>query len=106
MRLSCRGQQRSVRSAATAPPYDAPWACLVICEDKANCPPTSKSDDDIWIISTAAAKTLTTGLDVILLGGAQAKNIFWKGAVSAATGAYAYMAGIMLFFTDVLFVAG
>jgi hypothetical protein len=62
--------------------------------------------DDIWIISTTAAFTLAAGMDVILLDGAQAKNIFWRGAVNAAIGADASMAGIMLFFTDVLFVTG
>jgi hypothetical protein len=62
--------------------------------------------DDIWIISTMGAVTLAAGMDVILLGGAQAKNIYWRGATTAAIGADASMAGIMLFFTDVLFATG
>jgi hypothetical protein len=62
--------------------------------------------DDVWIISTMGAVSLAAGMDVILLGGAQAKNIFWRGATTAEIGADASMAGIMLFFTSVLFITG
>jgi hypothetical protein len=62
--------------------------------------------DDIWIISTTGVLTLAAGVEIILEGGAQAKNIFWRTAGNAAIGADASMAGIMLIFTDVLFITG
>jgi hypothetical protein len=61
--------------------------------------------DDIWIIKTTGVLTLAANVDIIL-GSAQAKNIFWQAAGNAAIGAGASMAGIMLIFTDVLFVTG
>jgi hypothetical protein len=66
----------------------------------------SGGPDDIWIIKTTAVLTLGANVDIILVGGAQAKNIIWQGAVNAAIGAGASMAGIMLMFTDVLFATG
>jgi hypothetical protein len=62
--------------------------------------------DDVWIISTTGVLTLATNTDIILLGGAQAKNIFWRVAGNAAIGAEALMAGIMLVETDVVFITG
>jgi hypothetical protein len=62
--------------------------------------------DDIWIIKTTGVLTLAANMEIILLGGAQAKNIFWQVAGNAAIGADASMAGIMLVKTDVAFITG
>jgi hypothetical protein len=62
--------------------------------------------DDVWIISTMGVLTLAANADIILLGGAQAKNIFWRVAGNGAIGAEALMAGIMFVKTDVVFITG
>ncbi len=52
--------------------------------------------DDIWIISTMGAVTLAADMDVILLGGAQAKNIYWQVAAAADIGASSTFTGTIL----------
>jgi hypothetical protein len=62
--------------------------------------------DDVWIIKTTGDLTLATNMTVILLHDAQARNIFWQVAGNAAIGADAFMRGILLVLTDVVFVTG
>jgi hypothetical protein len=61
--------------------------------------------DDVWIIYSAAAITVAANVDIILEGGAQAKNIFFAGATSMGIGADASIAGILLFKTTITFGA-
>jgi hypothetical protein len=43
---------------------------------------------------------------VTLMGGVQAKNIFWQIAGAASVGAAAQLQGVILVKTDVVFVTG
>jgi hypothetical protein len=61
--------------------------------------------DDVWIIYAAGALTVAAGVDIILEGGAQAKNIFFTGATSMGIGANASIAGILVFKTTIGFGA-
>jgi hypothetical protein len=62
--------------------------------------------DAVFIVKTTGVLTLAANKEIILANGAQAKNVFWVAAGNAAIGAGASMAGIMLIFTDVLFITG
>jgi hypothetical protein len=61
--------------------------------------------DDVWIIYAAGAITVAANAEIILVGGAQAKNIFFTGATSMTVGADASIAGIMAFKTTIGFGA-
>jgi hypothetical protein len=61
--------------------------------------------DDVWIIYSAAAINVAASVDIILEGGAQAKNIFFSGATTMGIGANASIAGILLFKTTIAFGA-
>ncbi len=52
--------------------------------------------NDIWILQTAGNLTVNNSAMVTLLGGAQAKNIFWKVSGQATLGTAADMKGIIL----------
>jgi hypothetical protein len=60
----------------------------------------------VFIMQTTGVLAQAANTKVILVGGAQAKNIFWQVAGNAAIGADASMQGILLVKTDVLFVTG
>jgi hypothetical protein len=64
------------------------------------------SIDDIFIIQTTGKLLQGAGTKVNLLGGAQAKNIFWQIAGNASVGADSELQGVLLVKTDVVFVTG
>jgi hypothetical protein len=63
-------------------------------------------ENDVFIIQTTESLQQDAGTKVLLLGGVQAKNIFWQVATSASVGADAQMQGVLLAKTDVVFMAG
>jgi hypothetical protein len=62
--------------------------------------------DDIFIIQMTGNLMLAAATSVILDGGAQAKNVFWQIAGNVKVKDNAYMKGILLVKTDVLFMTG
>jgi hypothetical protein len=63
-------------------------------------------ENDVFIIQTASSLLQAAGTKVRLLGGAQAKNIFWQVATSVTVGAGAQMQGVLLAKTHVTFMTG
>jgi hypothetical protein len=64
------------------------------------------SPSDVFIIQTTGNLVQAANTQVILLGGAQAKNIFWQVAGNVRVGAGAALQGVVLVRTDALFVTG
>jgi hypothetical protein len=62
--------------------------------------------DDFFVIQTTGDVTQAANTQVILKGGAQAKNIFWQVAGFVEIGADASMQGILLVKTKVDFITG
>ncbi len=52
--------------------------------------------DDVWIFQCAADLQLGSGIQIILAGGAQAKNIFWQVGTSAVLGTSSVFKGTIL----------
>jgi hypothetical protein len=52
--------------------------------------------NDIWIFQIASDLNVGNGVQVILAGGAQAKNVFWQVGTSATIGTSAIMKGTIL----------
>jgi len=52
--------------------------------------------DDVWIFQCAADLEVGTNVQVILVGGAQARNIFWQVATSATIGTFSTFAGTII----------
>jgi len=50
----------------------------------------------VWIFQIASTLTVTSGRQVILAGGAQAKNIFWQVGTSATLGTTSILKGNIL----------
>jgi hypothetical protein len=63
-------------------------------------------ENDVFIMQTTQSLLQAAMTKVTLLGGAQAKNIFWQVAGTASVGAGAQLQGVLLVKTDVLFVTG
>lgn len=61
---------------------------------------------DVWIFQMGGGLTEGSSGDVIMSGGAQAKNVFWQVAGSATLGAGAHMEGIILCASDISLLAG
>jgi hypothetical protein len=59
--------------------------------------------DDVFVFQTDAALGMAAGIKVILLGGAQAKNVFWQVGGAVTIGANGEMKGIILSKTAVTF---
>jgi len=57
--------------------------------------------NDVWIFQTTGDLTQSSAMQVILAGGALAKNVFWQVAGKVVIGANAHFEGIMLVKTDV-----
>lgn len=55
----------------------------------------------VWIFQIDNRLTLTTGANIILSNGAQARNIFWQTAEGATLGANSHFEGILLTATDI-----
>jgi hypothetical protein len=54
------------------------------------------SASDVWIFQIASTLTVADGIHVVLAGGAQASNIFWQVASSAALGTTVHFVGTIL----------
>src|SRR5690606_38985429 len=52
--------------------------------------------DGVWIFQVASTFTTTAGRQIILSGGAQAKNIFWQVGTSATLGTTSVFQGNIL----------
>jgi hypothetical protein len=64
------------------------------------------SATDIFIIQIAGNVIQAANINVLLSGGALAKNIFWQVAGTVGVGAGAHMEGILLVKTAVTFITG
>lgn len=62
--------------------------------------------DAIFIIQIASSLTTTSGRQVILSGGAQAKNIFWQVGSSATFGTTSVFKGIVMAMQSITFQTG
>ena len=56
----------------------------------------SGGPDDVWIFQVAGTLNEANGKQIILAGGAQAKNIFWQVADSVTIGTTAHFEGVVL----------
>ena len=56
----------------------------------------SGGENDVWIFQTTGDVTMSAAKNIILAGGAQAKNIFWQVAGQVTIGASAHFKGIIL----------
>jgi hypothetical protein len=62
--------------------------------------------NDVFILQTTGVLSTAVGIKVILKGGAMARNVIWQVAGNVAIGAAAEMQGVILCYTDVVFVTG
>ncbi|MGE0073754.1 MAG: ice-binding family protein [Sphaerochaetaceae bacterium] len=62
--------------------------------------------DDIWIFQIAGDLNLSNDFDVILSGGAQAKNIVWQVSGTVTMGAGSHLEGIVLSMTSITMNTG
>ncbi len=62
--------------------------------------------DDIWIFQVAGNLSLASAVNVTLIGGAQAKNIFWQVAGTVTVGTTAKFKGIILSKTGITLQTG
>jgi hypothetical protein len=62
--------------------------------------------DDVFIIQIAGDLIQAANKNVILIDGAQAKNIFWQIAGTVQVGAGGHMEGTILAFNGVTFITG
>jgi hypothetical protein len=63
----------------------------------------SGSSTDVWIFQIAENLSVSTDVNVILIGGAQASNIFWQVAGEATFGADSHFEGVILSMTYSLY---
>jgi hypothetical protein len=63
-------------------------------------------ENDVFIIQTTSSLAQAAGTKVRLLGGVQAKNIFWQVATSVSVGPGAQMQGVLLTKTTVELMTG
>lgn len=61
---------------------------------------------DVWIFQIAGDLTMSTGVKIILQGGAQARNIFWQVAGQATLAATSHFEGIILSKTGITLQTG
>ena len=66
----------------------------------------SGTADDIWIFQIAGNLNMSTGINITLAGGAQAKNIFWQVAGEATFGTTSHFEGVLLSKTGITFQTG
>jgi hypothetical protein len=62
--------------------------------------------DDVFIFQVAGGITQASATNVILTGGAQARNVFWQAAGVVAIGTTAHMEGIVLGATGITLATG
>jgi len=61
---------------------------------------------DVWIFQIAKGITMSSGVKVILTGGAFPQNIFWQAAGVVAIGTTAHMEGVILSHTAITLNTG
>jgi len=66
----------------------------------------SGSASDVWIFQIAGNLTMSSAVSINLIGGAQAKNIFWQVAGQATFGTTSHFEGIILSMTGITFQTG
>ncbi|MGM0580869.1 MAG: ice-binding family protein [Bacteroidota bacterium] len=66
----------------------------------------SGSSTDVWIFQIAEDLTMSSATNIILTGGAQAKNIYWQVAGQATLGTTSHFEGIILSMTGITFQTG
>ena len=64
------------------------------------------SANDVWIFQTSGNLSISAAKNVVLSGGAQAKNIFWQVAGQTTLGATSHFEGIILSKTAITFQTG
>lgn len=62
--------------------------------------------NDVWILQVAGNITFASGVRVTLLGGAQAKNIYWQTAGMADFGTTSHLEGVLLSKTAITLQTG
>lgn len=62
----------------------------------------SGGPNDVWIFEIAGNFTMASGTQIILLGGALAKNIFWQTFGAAEMGTTSHFEGILLSQTNIV----
>ena len=62
--------------------------------------------NDVWIFQIAGDLTMSNAVNITLIGGAQAKNIFWQVAGTVTVGTTAHFEGIILSQTGITFQTG
>lgn len=66
----------------------------------------SGSADDVWIFQIAGDLNMSSAVKITLVGGAQAKNIFWQVAGEAVLGTTSHFEGILLSMTGITLQTG
>ncbi len=66
----------------------------------------SGNASDVWIFQVAGGLILSSGVKILLSGGAQAQNIFWQVAGGATIGTSAHVEGVILSQTGITFGTG
>jgi hypothetical protein len=62
--------------------------------------------NDVWIFQISGNLSVSSAVKIILIGGAQAKNIFWQVAGDVTVGTTAHFEGIILSMTGITFQTG
>lgn len=62
--------------------------------------------NDVWIFQIAGDLSMSNAVNLNLIGGAQAKNIFWQVAGQATFGTTSHFEGIILSMTSITFQTG
>jgi hypothetical protein len=62
--------------------------------------------NDVWIFQIAGNLTMSSAVSITLIGGAQAKNIFWQVGGQATLGTTSHIEGIILSMTGITFQTG
>jgi hypothetical protein len=62
--------------------------------------------DDVWVFQMASTLTVATGCQIILTGGAQARNIFWQVGSSATLGTTSVFKGTIMAYASITMNTG
>lgn len=79
------------------------WSNTVLLTDDLT---FSGNENDIWILQVAENVTVSSDVNIILTGGAQAKNIFWQVAGEVTIGTTSHFEGIVLSMTGITLNTG
>jgi hypothetical protein len=66
----------------------------------------SGGSNDVWIFQISGDLTMSAAVNITLVGGAQAKNVFWQVAGEATIGTTAHFEGIIMSMTGITFQTG